>query len=152
MLRRARGYLRELVNVELRLVPPSLVLPVADRSADFIYFYHVSEHLEREQCFAILREIARCLKRRGAALVGFSVLNYPANRREFIRWANAGDREGVRSRFYSEPEAMTLLDMAGLSAQLRLYVPGELVWVVTRRATTTQGAMPLIQLAPRVRR
>lgn len=147
MLRRARANLRELTNVELRLVPPSLVLPVAGRSADFMYFYHVSEHLEREQCFAILREISRCLKYRGACLVGFSVLDYPANRGEFVRWATAGDPEGVRSRFYSEPEAMTLLAMAGLSPQLRFYVPGELVWVVTKRSASTQGAMPLVQLA-----
>jgi len=152
MLRRARANLRGLANVELRLVPPSLALPVADRSADFMYFYHVSEHLEREHCFAILREISRCLKSRGACLVGFSLLEYPANRREFVRWATAGDREGVRSRFYSEPEAMTLLAMAGLSAQLRLYIPGELVWVVTKRSTTAQGAMPLVQLAPRTSR
>jgi SAM-dependent methyltransferase len=149
MLRRARSYLRDLENVELRRVPSSLALPVADRSADFIYFYHVSEHLEREQCFAILREISRCLKLRGAALVGFSVLDYPANRHEFVHWATAGDREGVRSRFYSESEAITLLGMAGLFPQIRLYVPGELVWVVTKQATATQGAMPLVQLASR---
>jgi SAM-dependent methyltransferase len=149
MLRRARRHLNGLTNVQLRLVPPSLELPVADRTADFAYFYHVSEHLEREQCLKILREVARCLKMRGAALVAFSVLDFPANRREFARWAIAGDPEGVRSRFYSEPEALTLLSMVGLHPQLRLYVPGELVWVVTRRATTLQGAMPLVHLAAR---
>ena len=122
MLRLAGRHLGGFTNVQLHLLPPSLKFPLGNRVADFAYFYHVSEHLEREQCFAILRETARCLKLGGAAPVSFSVLDFLPNRREFTRWAAAGDREGVRSRFYSEPEALTLLSMVGLHPQLRLYV------------------------------
>ena len=70
------------------------------------------------------------------------------NRREFKKWARHGDSDDVRSRFSSEHEATTLLQMTGLHPQLRLYVPGEYIAVVTPKGQTTLGAMPLIELAP----
>ncbi len=149
MLARARVRLESRQNVELRLVPVSLQIPVAGRSIDFAYFYHVSEHLEREDAYRILQEIRRCLRPNGRALVQFSLLEHPDNQKEFRTWAREGDEEGVRSRFYSEAEIGTLLQMVGFYPQIRLYIPGELAVIVTKTDGRSLGAMPLVRLPPR---
>jgi len=146
MLAKARARVKGLRNVELKRVPVSLRIPVPDKSIDFAYFYHVSEHLDREDTYKILREIRRCLQPRGRALVQFSLLDHPDNQREFRTWAREGDEEGVRSRFYSETEVGTLLGMVALFPQIRLYIPGEFVVVVTRRDSRVLGQMPLVRL------
>lgn len=146
MLAKARARLKPHRNVELKRVPVSLRLPVPDRSIDFAYFYHVSEHLEREDTYKILHEIRRCLRLRGRALVQFSLLDHPDNQREFRTWARNGDEEGVRSRFYTEAEAYTLLRMVSLFPQIRMYIPGEFAVVVTKNDERVLGEMPLVQL------
>ncbi|MBI5281772.1 MAG: class I SAM-dependent methyltransferase [Candidatus Solibacter usitatus] len=146
MLAKARRRLSSLPNVELAQLPPSLVFPLASASVDFAYFYHVSEHMEREDAYKILGEIRRTMKHNGVALVQFSLLDHQDNRGEFLRWAKAGDAEGVRSRFYTEHEVNLMLEMVGLHPQVRLYVPGEMVLAVTRRSQDTLGEMPLIRL------
>lgn len=148
MLAKARHRLKKLPNVELKRMPLNLRIPVSDRSVDFAYFYHVSEHLEREDTFKILCEIRRCLHPKGRALVQFSLLDHSDNQREFRTWVQEGDEEGVRSRFYSEPEAHTLLGMVRLFPQMRLYIPGEFVVVVTRNDARVLGEMPLVHLSP----
>jgi SAM-dependent methyltransferase len=125
----------------------NLRLPVADRTIDFAYFYHVSEHLEREDTYKILREIRRCLKPMGKALVQLSLIDHPDNQREFRTWARNGDDEGVRSRFYTEDEANTFLEMVALIPQIRLYIPGEFAVVVTKKDARVLGEMPLIQMS-----
>src|SRR5205807_4135340 len=103
-------------------------------------------HLTREDMFKILQEIRRCLRRQGKTLIEFALLSKRENQREFKKWANRGDPEGVRSWFYTEEEASLLLEMVGLYPQIRMYVPGELVVVATRVHTDVQGVMP--QLLP----
>jgi SAM-dependent methyltransferase len=147
MLKKAARRLAGLPNVTLRELPPDLRFPVAARSIDFAWFYHVSEHMDREDAFRILGEIRRCLKPGGKALVQFSLLDHPDNRAEFLRWARLGDDEGVRSRFYTEPEIATLLAMARLYPQIRLYIPGEFAAVVTKVDARLLGAMPLVRLS-----
>lgn len=147
MLKRAKGRLRALGNVSLKQLPLSLRFPVRDRSVDFAYFYHVSEHLEREDAFKILQEIRRCLRRNGSALVQFSLIDHPENQREFLKWVREGDAEGVRSRFYTESEVLALLEMVGFHPQIRLYIPGEFAVVVTKQDGRALGNMPLIPLA-----
>ncbi len=148
MLHRAKAHLAG-TGVELYRLKTDLVLPFAPRSIDFVLFYHVSEHLEREDTWKLLREIRRVLRPTGRALVAMALLDHPDNQHEFTKWARHGDPDDVRSRFYSESEATTLLQMAGLHPQLRLYVPGEFVAVVTPKGQTTLGAMPLVGLSPR---
>lgn len=146
MLRKARQRLAGVDNVTLKRLPVSLRFPVPERSIDFVLFYHVSEHLDREDTYRILCEIRRCLRRSGRALVQFSLLDHPDNQEEFLKWARKGDREGVRSRFYTEPEAMTLLQMVGLYPQIRLFIPGEFAVVVTTDDKRVLGQMPLFLL------
>lgn len=146
MLKKARSRLHGCKNVRLKRLPVTLRFPIPSSSIDFAYFYHVSEHVEREDAFKILSEIRRCLRRSGRALVQFSLLDYSDNQREFIKWARYGDEEGVRSRFYTESEISALLEMVQLFPQIRLFVPGEFVVVVTRHDSRVLGEMPLVPL------
>jgi SAM-dependent methyltransferase len=144
MLKRAKPRLAALPNVRLKRLPLSLRFPLPDRSVDFAYFYHVSEHLEREDSFTILTEMRRCLRPAGRALVQFSLIDHPDNQRDFEYWARKGDAEGVRSRFYSEAEALTILRMACFHPQIRLYIPGEFAVIVTKEDRRALGEMPLV--------
>lgn len=92
--------------------------------------------------------IHRCLRRDGSALVQFSLIDHADNRGEFVRWARAGDDEGVRSRFYTETEAQAMLELAGLHPQIRLYIPGEIALIVTPHDERLLGEMPLVRLSP----
>jgi SAM-dependent methyltransferase len=146
MLKRARERLQGIPNVRLKRIPVSLRFPIPDRSVDFAYVYHVSEHLEREDFFTLLAETRRCLKRAGSALVQFSLIEHPSNQRELLKWVRKGDTQGVRSRYYTESEVLTLLGMLKLYPQIRLYIPGEFVVVVTKQDGRTLGNMPLVSL------
>src|SRR5690349_6255756 len=150
MLKKARTRLKEAKNVRFDVIPQSLRLPVKSNTVDFAYFYHVSEHLTREDTYTTLLEIRRCLRTRGAALVEFALIDHEGNQREFRKWARLGDPEEVRGRFYSEQEVNTFLTMASLHPQLRLYIPGEFVVIVTPRTNRRYGHMPLIM--PHARR
>ena len=145
MLKKAAHRLAEIPNLQLKAIPLPLRLPVASRTVNFAYFYHVSEHLEREDAYALLTEIRRCLRSTGSALVQFGLLSHPDNMHEFQKWVRKGDPEGVRSRFYTEAEAMDFLRMANLFPQLRLYIPGEFVVVVTSQDRRDLGQMPLVR-------
>jgi SAM-dependent methyltransferase len=144
MLRKARTRMSKATNVRFEVIPPSLRLPVKTSTIDFAYLYHVSEHLSREDTYSMLLEIRRCLRRRGAALVEFALIDHRSNQREFKKWARLGDPDDVRGRFYTEQEVHTLLMMASLNPQLRLYIPGEFVVIVTPRSNRRQGFMPLV--------
>lgn len=146
MLARARHWLCGAPNVELKRIPLSLKLPLMDSSADFIYFYHVSEHLEREDTFKLLREIKRCLRRSGSALVQVSLIDHPDNQKGFEKWAYIKDKESIRSRFYTEDEFRVILKMLKLYPQIRLFIPGELVLIVTPSDSRPLGEMPLVRL------
>lgn len=146
MLAKAKARLKEVPNVKLKQISVDLRIPVAKGSIDFAYLYHVVEHLEREDTYKILREIKRCLRPNGRALVEFALLGHPDNQSEFRTWARDRDEEDVRSRFYSEEEASILLQMVPLFPQIRLYIPGEFTVVVTKKDTRVLGEMPLVQL------
>ena len=88
----------------------------------------------------------RCLRRSGIALVQFSLIDHLENQHEFLKWARQGDTEGVRSRFYSESEALAMLRMAKFYPQIRLYIPGEFAVIVTKQDGRELGNMPLIPL------
>ncbi len=133
-------------NLQFAHIPLSLKLPVRSRSVDFVYLYHVFEHLEREDAFRILCQIRRILKPAGSALLQFSLLDNVDNQQEFLRWSNDGDEEGVRSRFYTEREIELLLGMSSLHPQFRHYVPGEFVVVAVKEDERVLGEMPLLRL------
>lgn len=147
MIRKARTYLRRHPNVSLKVLRRTLALPFQNGAFDFIYFYHVSEHLEREEAFRLLSEMKRCLRSRGCALVQFGLIDHPDNQAEFRRWSKTPDPEGVRSRFYTEEEIRILLDQLRLYPEMRIYVPGEFVVIVSKKKRTRLGQMPSPLLA-----
>lgn len=146
MLKIARARLAAIPNVRFKRLPISLRFPVRPRSIDFAYLYHVSEHLDREDTFVILQQIRQALQKGGRALIQFSLISHPDNQREFRKWVDGGDDEGVRSRFYTEEEASTLLRLSKLYPQIRIYIPGEFVVVVACKEASTLGAMPVFSL------
>jgi SAM-dependent methyltransferase len=146
MLAKARKHLQGLPNVELHVLPLDMKVPFPSGEFDFIYFYHVSEHLEREDAFRALREIRRCLKPTGRCLIQFSLLHHLDNQAEFRKWERLGDEDDVRSRFYTEEEVMLLLGMVRLHPMLRFYIPGEIAIVASARRNETLGQMPHLQL------
>lgn len=146
MLKLARQWLRQVPNARLKKIPLSLKLPLLDRSADFIYFYHVSEHLEREDAFKLLKEIKRCLRKTGSALVQFSLIRHPHNQEAFKEWVDIKDNASVRSRFYTEEEVLVMLNLVRLYPQIRLFIPGELALIVTPSGSSVVGEMPRVRL------
>jgi len=146
MLKRVRERIGKMRKVSLRKLPLSLRFPVRSSEVDFAYFYHVSEHIEREDALLLIKEIRRCLKPRGRALIQFSMIDHPDNQREFLTWARDGDEEGVRSRFYTDSEVIVMLKMARFHPQIRLFIPGEYVVVVTKTDKRVLGEMPLVSL------
>jgi ubiquinone/menaquinone biosynthesis C-methylase UbiE len=146
MLRKARDRCRDFKHVQFRRLPMSLRVPLDNGTIDFAFFYHVSEHLEREDLFVLLKEMRRVLRSGGCALVQFSLLDHQDNQREFRRWTINDDHEGVRSRFYTEAEAALILRMVGFHPQIRLYIPGEFSVIVTKTDRRELGAMPLVKL------
>jgi ubiquinone/menaquinone biosynthesis C-methylase UbiE len=146
MLAKARARLGGIPNITLKRLPLTLQIPLPSQSIDFAYFYHVSEHMDREDAFTVLTETRRCLRTSGKALVQFSLISHPDNQREFIKWARAGDPEGVRSRFYTETEAAALLEMVKLFPQMRFYIPGEFAVLVVKKDKRELGQMPLVKL------
>ncbi len=146
MLTKAKKRTSNLLNTEVRVMPVSLKFPVKRKSFDFAYFYHVSEHMDRENTFKILQEIRRVLKSKGRALIQFSLIDYPDNQLEFQKWARLGDEENVRSRFYTEQEANIMLRLSNLHPQYRLYIPGEFTVIATINDTRELGQMPVFPL------
>lgn len=146
MLKKAKQHLFRHKNVSLKKLPRSLRFPIPTRTIDFAYFYHVSEHMDKEHAFTILEEIRKCLRRDGRALVQFSLITHPDNQREFKTWVRHGDPESVRSRFYTEEEVHSFLQMVKLYPQIRLYIPGKFAVIVTKSDSRVLGEMPLVKL------
>jgi len=146
LLRIARRRLSRLPNVRFAKLPRSLAFPIATGSIDFAYYYHVSLHVDREDNLRILREVRRCLRPRSCALVQFSLIEHPEFRENLARWAQERDEAELGVSYFTESEARIFLELANLHPQIRLFVPGEFVAVVTKRDERVLGEMPLVLL------
>jgi SAM-dependent methyltransferase len=146
LLRIARERLAGLSNVRVKQLPRSLAFPIATGTIDFAYYYHVSLHVDREDNLRILQELRRCLGPRGRALVQFSLIEHPDLREDLVHWAQQRDRAELAASYFTESEAAIFLALAKLHPQLRLFIPGEFVAVVTRRDGRALGEMPRVLL------
>jgi len=146
LLRIARRHLAQLPNVRFARLPRSLSFPIGTGTVDFAYYYHVSMHVDREDNLRILREVRRCLRPRGCALVQFSLIEYPECRADLARWAQERDEAELGVSYFTESEARIFLELARLHPQIRLFVPGEFIAVVTKRDERVLGEMPLVLL------
>ncbi len=146
LLQIARKHLSRLPNVRLKRLPRSLAFPMETGSIDFAYYYRVSVHVDREDNLRILQELRRCLRPRGRALVQFSLIEHPENRKELSRWARERDEEDLGLSYFTESEARIFLDLAKLHPQIRLFVPGEFAVIVTKRDDRVLGEAPLVSV------
>lgn len=146
LLRIARRRLSGVSNVRLATLPRSLAFPVESGAVDFAWYYHVSMHVDREDNLRILREIRRSLRPRGSALIQFSLIEHPEFREDLARWAQERDEAELGASYFTESEARIFLELARLHPQIRLFVPGEFVAVVTKRDPRVLGEMPLVEL------
>jgi SAM-dependent methyltransferase len=146
LLRIARERLAGLSNVRVAKLPRSLAFPIATGTIGFAYYYHVSLHVDREDNLRILQELRRCLRPRGRALVQFSLIEHPDLRDDLACWARQRDRAELTASYFTESEAKIFLELAKLHPQLRLFIPGEFVAVVTRRDGRALGEMPRVLL------
>ncbi len=146
LLQIARKHLSRLPNVRLKRLPRSLAFPMETGSIDFAYYYRVSVHVDREDNLRILQELRRCLRPRGRALVQFSLIEHPENRKELSRWARERDEEDLGLSYLTESEARIFLDLAKLHPQIRLFVPGEFAVIVTKRDDRVLGEAPLVSV------
>jgi SAM-dependent methyltransferase len=146
LLRIARERLAGLSNVRVAKLPRSLAFPIPTGTIGFAYYYHVSLHVDREDNLRILQELRRCLRPRGRALVQFSLIEHPDLRDDLACWARQRDRAELTASYFTESEAKIFLELAKLHPQLRLFIPGEFVAVVTRRDGRALGEMPRVLL------
>jgi SAM-dependent methyltransferase len=139
MVRAARRRTAGIANVEFYRTSATDLSVFPDGTFDFVFSYLVLQHLEYEDAFRALREIARVLKPTGLAVLQFPSLAAPTYACEFVRRAETGARHAVRVRVYTPDLATRLLALAGLKVERIEPHPGgtltqdEIVTVVRRQ-------------------
>lgn len=139
MVRSARRRTGGIPNVEFYRTSATDLSVFPDGTFDLAFSYLVLQHLEYEDAFRALREIARVLKPAGHAVLQFPSLAAPAYAAEFVRRAETGARHSVRVRVYTLDFATRLLALAGLKVERIEPHPGgtltqdEIVTVVRRQ-------------------
>ncbi len=140
MIARARQWTAGVSNVEFFRTSATDLSLFPDDTFDFAYSLLVLQHLEYEDAFLALREIARVLKPGAPALVQFPKLTSPVYAAAFAQQATSRDRSSARMRFYTRDLAEQILSLAGLTIveiALRAHGaedPNELELVVRRAA------------------
>jgi SAM-dependent methyltransferase len=117
MVRAARRRTAGIANVEFYRTSATDLSVFPDGTFDFVFSYLVLQHLEYEDAFRALREIARVLKPTGLAVLQFPSLAAPTYACEFVRRAETGARHAVRVRVYTPDLATRLLALAGLKVE-----------------------------------
>ena len=140
MLAAARRRTAGATNIAFHRTSATDLSPVATASVDLAFSFFVLQHLEHDDAFRALREIARVLKADGRAVIQFPSLASPFYAREFVDRAEPPDRPAARVRPYTPDLVSRLLDLATLAVERFEPPPGgsltehELVVVARRRA------------------
>ena len=114
MLRLARERLGELPNVRFARCTGTAIPDLRDDEIDFAYSILTLQHLEREDAFALVREVRRVLKPGGSAFFTFPNLLSDQYLESFVNYVDAGEvRNPARARFYTPEEVQRLLPAAG---------------------------------------
>lgn len=74
------------------------------------------------------------------------MIEHPESREDLARWAQERGEAELGVSYFTESEARIFLELAKLHPQVRLFVPGEFVAVVTKRDDRVLGEMPLVLL------
>jgi len=115
MLAAARRRLESLPNVRFARGEGTAMPAVPGGSVDFAYALLVLQHLEREDAFALLRDLRRALRPGGRAFLTFPNLLSDAYLDAFVDQVDRGEvANPARARAYTPQEVERLLPAAGL--------------------------------------
>jgi SAM-dependent methyltransferase len=118
MLAHARRRLADLPNVRFARCDGTRVPAVPDDAADVAYSLITLQHLEREDAFALLRELRRILRPGGRAYVTFPNLLSDVYLGAFLEGVERGDvANPARARAYTPQEVERLLPAAGFTVE-----------------------------------
>ena len=118
MLRLARQELSGLDNVRFAPCLGTSVPDVPTGSVDLVYSLLVLQHLEREDAFCLLRDVARMLRPSGRAFLTFPNLLSDAYLDSFVHYADTGEvANAARARIYTPEEVRRILPAAGFAIE-----------------------------------
>lgn len=132
MLASARRRLEGLANVRFARSEGTAMPAVPGESVDMAYSLLTLQHLEREDAFALLRDLRRALRPGGRAFLTFPNLLSDTYLAAFVAQVEAGEvANQARARAYTPQEVERLLPAAGLAIE-RLEAGVEIVAVCRR--------------------
>ena len=127
MLGYARSRLAGLPNVRFAASAGTSVPEVPDDSVDVVYSLITLQHLEREDAFAMLRDLRRMLRPEGRAYITFPNLLSDTYLDCFLAHVDRGEvRNPARARLYTPQEVERILPAAGFALR-ELQVGTEIV-------------------------
>jgi ubiquinone/menaquinone biosynthesis C-methylase UbiE len=116
MLGYARERLGDLPNVRFARCAGTRIPDVAADSVDVVYSLITLQHLEREDAFALLRDVRRVLRTGGCAYLTFPNLLTDPYLAAFLAYVDGGEvANPARARFYTPEEVRRLLPAAGFA-------------------------------------
>jgi ubiquinone/menaquinone biosynthesis C-methylase UbiE len=118
MLGYARSRLAGLPNVRFARCSGTSVPDVADDAVDVVYSLITLQHLEREDAFALLRDLRRVLRPGGRAYITFPNLLSDPYLDCFLTYVDQGEvANPVRARLYTPQEVARILPAAGFEVR-----------------------------------
>jgi SAM-dependent methyltransferase len=118
MLDHARSRLAETTNVRFARCTGTRIPDVADGSVDVVYSLITLQHLEREDAFALLRELRRVLRPGGKAYITFPNILSDEYLECFVAYVDTGEvANPARARLYTPQEVERILPAAGLDVR-----------------------------------
>lgn len=132
MLASARSRLEDRSNVRFARSEGTAMPAVSSESVDIAYSLLTLQHLEREDAFALLRDLRRVLRPGGRAFLTFPNLLSDTYLAAFVEQVDRGEvANPARARAYTPQEVERLLPAAGLTVE-RLEVGVEIVAICRR--------------------
>ena len=118
MLSHARSRLGALSNVRYARCEGTRIPEIASASVDVAYSLLVLQHLEREDAFALLRDVHRVLRTDGRAYLTFPNLLSDPYLDCFLTYVEGGEvTNPVRARLYTPQEVERILPAAGFAVE-----------------------------------
>lgn len=116
MLALAGERLAGLTNVEYARCTGTAIPDLPNDCVDFAYSLITLQHLEREDAFALLRELRRLVRRGGRAYITFPNLLSIEYLEAFVAYVDQGQvANAARARFYTPEEVGRLVPAAGFA-------------------------------------
>jgi len=132
MLSLAAERLEGLDNVRFARSGDTGVPSVPAASIDFLYSVLVLQHLEREDAFLLMEDVARMLRPGASAFVTWPNITEPFYLDGFVTYAHNGEAANPsRARMYTTIELETVLPLAGFS-RVEVHDAPNIVTICTR--------------------